>query len=283
MGRWFAEFLANQGNIVTISGRNQQRLQQASRQLGVKTGIIAESIDSAEIIILSVPIDSFEDVVREISPYILPGQKIIDITSVKTHPVSIMHKYINKGLILGTHPMFGPGAKGFQGNSVILTPTNDDEHELAQKVELFLNSQGAKVIYTSPEEHDRMMSLLLGLTHFIAIVTADSMSETGILQKAADIGGVTFNALLNIAGAVISEDPEFYASLQMNLPYLPEFTELYSKKTQQWAEIVKNKDKAKFVAKMSALREHFAAEGIDLKAAYQNLYKLAGKESNLDK
>jgi prephenate dehydrogenase len=283
MGRWFAEFLANQGNKVTISGRNRQRLQQTGRQLGVETGAAAESVDSAEIIILSVPIDSFEDVVREISPYILPGQKIIDITSVKTHPVSIMHKYINKGLILGTHPMFGPGAKGFKGNSVILTPTNDDEHELAQKVELFLNSQGAKVIYTSPEEHDRMMSLLLGLTHFIAIVTADSMSETGILQKAADIGGVTFNALLNIAGAVISEDPEFYASLQMNLPYLPEFTDLYSKKTQQWAEIVKNKDKAKFVAKMSALREHFAAEGIDLKAAYQNLYKLAGKESNLDK
>jgi prephenate dehydrogenase len=279
MGRWLAGYLVDNGYRVIISGRNQQRLQETKRQLDVKVNTCIEAVDCADIIILSVSIDNFEDVVREIGPHIFPEQTVIDITSIKTAPVSLMHKYIKSGLVLGTHPMFGPGAKDILGNTFVLTPTNEPEHVFAQKVAGYLTSRGARVIYASPEEHDEMMSLLLGLSHLMAIVTADTMSGTKILKKAIDTGGVTFNALLTVAGAVISEDPEFYASLQMNLPQAPEFAEMYSRKAQEWAEIVKSKNRDKFVAKMTALKQQFAAEQINLESTYKNLYKLAGKDT----
>jgi prephenate dehydrogenase len=278
MGRWLAERLVKEDYRVAISGRDQQRLEETARQLDVDIRTRLEAVDWADIIILSVSIDSFEDVVKEIGPYVLPEQPVIDITSIKTSPVNMMHKYIKKGLVLGTHPLFGPGARDIQGNTIVLTPTNDQEKAFAGKVEGFLTSRGARVIYASPEEHDDMMSLILGLSHLMAIVTADTMSGTKILKKAIDAGGVTFNALLAVAAAVISEDPEFYASLQMNLPQAPEFAEMYSRRAQEWAEMVKSRDRAKFVEKMNSIKQKFAEEQIDLKTAYQDLYKLAGKD-----
>jgi prephenate dehydrogenase len=278
MGRWFTRHLTNDSYRVIIAGRNRQRLEEAGHQLDVQVNTSIEAVDCADIIILSVSIDNFEDAVREIGPLILPEQVVMDITSIKVAPVDIMHKYIKKGLVLGTHPMFGPGAKDITGNTFVLTPTNEQELAFAKKVEFYLKSKTARVIFTTPEEHDRMISLILGLSHLMAIVAADTISGTGILKKAADIGGITFDALLNVAGAVISEDPEFYASLQMNLPQLPDFASMLAGKAQEWAKIVKSKDRDKFVTKMSALKQKFTDEQIDLQSAYKNLYKLAGKD-----
>jgi prephenate dehydrogenase len=280
MGRWIAAYLIKEGYRVIIAGRNQQRLEEAGRQLDIQVNTCTDAVDCADIIILSVSIDSFEDVAREIGPLVLPEQMVIDITSIKTAPVNIMHKYIKKGLILGTHPMFGPGAKDVTGNTFVLTPTDERELAFAKRVETYLKTKGARVIFATPGEHDEMISLILGLSHLMAIVTADTMSGTKILKKAADTGGITFNALLNVAGAVISEDPEFYASLQMNLPQLPEFAEMFASKAQQWANIVSTRDREQFVEKMNNIKQQFADEGIDLHSAYKNLYKLAGKDNS---
>ncbi|GAJ00954.1 unnamed protein product, partial [marine sediment metagenome] len=36
MGRWFARFLVKEGKEVVITGRNQKKLRETGRQLGVK-------------------------------------------------------------------------------------------------------------------------------------------------------------------------------------------------------------------------------------------------------
>jgi prephenate dehydrogenase len=280
MGRWIANHLLKEGYRVIIAGRNQERMEEVKHQLDVHINTPVDAVDCADIVILSVPPDSFEDVAREIGPLVLPEQMVIDITSIKTAPINIMHKYIKKGQILGTHPMFGPGAKDVTGNTFVLTPTDEREQAFAGRVERYLKLRGARVIFATPEEHDEMISLILGLSHLMAIVTADTMSGTKILKKAADTGGITFNALLNVAGAVISEDPEFYASLQMNLPQLPQFAEMFAGKAQQWAKIVGSKDREQFIEKMNSVKQQFIDEGIDLQSAYKNLYKLAGKDTS---
>ncbi|HUV46350.1 MAG TPA: prephenate dehydrogenase/arogenate dehydrogenase family protein, partial [Dehalococcoidia bacterium] len=111
MGRWFANFLLKEGKEVIITGRNERKLLAAKRQLGVEVATNVEAVKSADAILLSVPIDNFEEVVEQISPYMRPEQVIIDITSVKVFPVETMHKHIKAGLTLGTHPVFGPGAR----------------------------------------------------------------------------------------------------------------------------------------------------------------------------
>ena len=98
MGRFFADFLLKDGKEVVITGRDREKLLEAGHQLGIPvTTDNTEAIDGADYILLSVPIDSFEEVVKQLSSHIKSGQVLIDNTSVKAGPVDIMHKYIKTG------------------------------------------------------------------------------------------------------------------------------------------------------------------------------------------
>ena len=274
MGRWCAKFLLQEGHEVVITGRNQNKLLEAKRQLGVEAATNIEAAKLAQAIIISVPIDNFEEVVEQICPHTRPNQVIIDITSIKAFPVEIMHKYIKTGVALGVHPMFGPGARGIANQSFVLTPTNNDETALAQKVREYLETRRARVSLMSPDEHDEMMAVILGLSHFIAIVSADTLLSVNKLKQMKAIGGSTFKLLLTLAEGVISEDPEFYTSLQMNLPNVAEIEKLFQRKAKTWADLVANKDRQGFARRMNELKDRLYQVNPDFGRAYEAMYKL---------
>ena len=275
MGRWFASFLLKEGQEVIITGRNEKKLLAAKRQLGVEaTTDNVAAVKSANTILLSVPIDNFEEVVEQVSPYMRPEQVIIDITSIKVFPVETMHKHIKVGLTLGTHPVFGPGAKSIANQNFVLTPTNERERTLAQKVRGYLETRGAKVALMTPQEHDEMMAVILGLSHFIAIVSADTLLSFDRLKQMEAISGITYKVLLTLVESVISEAPELYASLQMSLPKMMEIEELFQKRGQIWTDLVKNKDRQEFVKRMKVLRNRLEEGNPDFGKAYANMYKI---------
>ena len=274
MGRWFASFLLKDGKEVVITGRNERKLLEARQQLGVEVATNAEAVKSADVILLSVTIDSFELVVEEIQSYIQPKQVVIDITSIKVFPVETMHKHIKTGLTLGIHPMFGPGARSMANQNFILTPTNGEERALAEKIRGYLQKRGAVATLMTPHEHDDLMAVILGLSHFIAIVSADTLLSLGRLKQMEAISGTTYKLLLTLVESVISEDAEFYASLQMSLPNITEIEELFQRNSKTWAELVKNEDRQEFVHRMNALRDGFKRDNPDFGKAYQNMYKI---------
>jgi prephenate dehydrogenase len=61
----------------------------------------------------------------------------------------------------------------------------------------------------SPGEHDRMMTVVLGLAHFISIVTADTLATVDRLPQMKAIGVSTYRVLTTLVESVISEDPSF--------------------------------------------------------------------------
>lgn len=274
MGQWFARFLLQDGQQVIITGRNEEKLLEVKQQLEVETSTNLEAVKQADVILISVPIDNFEQVVQQIAPHTHSGQAIVDITSVKVLPVEIMHQHIKTGVTLGTHPVFGPGAKDISNQNFVLTPTNEKETTLAQKIKGYLEAKGAKVTLMNPKEHDEIMTVILGLSHFIAIVSADTLLSSGKFQRMQEIGGTTYKVLLTLIESVISEDPELYVSLQMNLPKMAEIEELFQRNSKTWAAIVRNRDRQEFVKKMSALRIELQKSDPDFHKAYENMYKL---------
>jgi len=275
MGQWFANFLLKDGKEVIITGRNEKKLLEAREQLGVETtSSLSSAVKSADVVLISVPIDNFEEVVKQLQPHLHPKQVIIDITSIKVFPVETMHKYIKTGLVLGAHPVFGPGARDIVNQNFVLTPTNEKETALAQKIKQYLEARGARATLMTPHEHDEMMAVILGLSHFIAIVSADTLLSFDSLKQMEAIGGSTYKVLLTLAESVISEDPEFYVSLQMNLPKMTEIEELFQRSLKTWADIVKNKDRQEFIKRMNALKDRLEKSIPDFRKAYENMYKL---------
>ena len=275
MGQWFARLLIQEGKAVTITGRDKTKLEEAQKKLDVAVSTNFSDLKSADAVIISVPADCFEETVKQMSPYTYSDQLIFDVTSVKSIPVELMHRYITNGQVLGTHPVFGPGARSLSNQNFVLTPTTPQEENLAQKVKDFLVKREAKVQIMTPAEHDGMMSVILGLAHFIAIVSADSLAGLDKLKEMESIGGITYKVLWTLVESVISEDPELYASLQMNLPQLPDLHQQFLNNTAEWAELVKNKDREEFVRRMKTLRSGLEAKSNNFGKAYDNMYKIA--------
>ncbi len=276
MGRWFARFLLKEGKEVLLIGRSRARLEEAREELGAgEVSTESRVVKSADIVLVSVPVDHFEEVVKRLSPYTRPGQIILDVTSVKTLPVEAMHQHIKRGRVLGTHPLFGPGARSLANQNFVLTPTSDEESALAEKARGYLQERGAKVRLMTPEEHDDMMAVILGLAHYIALVSADSLVSFEHLKEMEVISGVTYRVLLTLVESVLSEDPELYASLQMNLPGLPKIQQQFQGSAKTWAELVRRKDRQGFIRKMKAIRAKLEENNPDFGKSYDNMYKIA--------
>jgi prephenate dehydrogenase len=276
MGQWFARQLHSEGYDIIIADPG---LSKAGREgYNFNSAILAdntEAVKQADVVIISVPIDSLDEVIPEIAPHIRPEQIILDDTSVKVLPVSLMHQHIRTGLTLGTHPVFGPGAGSLAGHNIVLTPTNDRQRALAEKLRAYLEKRKARVSLMTPEAHDELMAVVLGLAHFIAIAAADALVEFDRLKELREIGGVTYRALLTLIESVISEDAALYASIQMNLPKMPAVHDLFAKSIGRWTELVKDKNRTEFIERMNVLRKRLEENNADFGRAYQNMYRLA--------
>lgn len=275
MGRWFASLLVKDGMNVIITGRNEGRLLEAGRQLGVEATTGEEAVKRADIVIISVPILSFKDVVKEIAPFTSPRQLIVDVTSVKTMPVDTMHSYIKESTVLGTHPVFGPGAKSPANQNFVLTPTSEKEEAAAARAREYLEARGARVTLMTPGEHDRIMAIILGLSHFIAIVSADTLLSFNRLREMETISGATYKVLVTLVESVISEDPDLYAALQMSLPEMPDIEKSFLTRAKAWADLVRKQDRHGFVEKMKAVRSGFEKDNPNFGKAYENMYRMA--------
>ena len=194
MGAWCARFLKGEGKEVVLIGRSMERLAPVAAELGVPATTETSAVSDADAIIVSVPVDHFEKVIQDLSKYTNEKQIILDVTSLKTAPVATMQQHIKKGRILGTHPVFGPGAKSAAGHHFVLTPTSQSERELAEEVKSFLEKRGGIVSVMTPAEHDEMMSVILGLAHYIAIVSADTLLNFEHRKKMEAVSGITYLA-----------------------------------------------------------------------------------------
>jgi len=254
MGQWFARLLKKEGHDVVISGRDQAKLKEAGRGLGVSTAANITAVKDAAAVLLSVTIECFSDVVQEIGPHISPGQIVLDITSIKESPVAAMHRYLKTPRVLGTHPLFGPGAESLENQNFVLTPTSATERELANKVAGYLEERKARVTVMTPREHDDLMGIILGLSHFIAIVAADTLLDSGVLQQTKAVGSPTYRVLLALIESVLAEDPELYGTLQMNLPGAAVIEKAFSEKARVWTGMVEGKQRREFVRQMKDLQ-----------------------------
>jgi prephenate dehydrogenase len=281
MGVWFAKFFLKEGYSVVVASRNKEKLLKLKRELAVETADFVEAVKNADKILICVSISAFESVVKTISPSIREGQVVMDICSIKEHPVNVMHKHIKNGLVLGTHPVFGPGSKSVIHKTFILTPTNPEEKELAESSKQWLKTKKARVFVMSPKKHDELMSVVLGLPHFIGLVACDALLEQANYSETKSVAGTTYRMLFTLAEVATLENPELFASLQLNLPELEKIEESFIEKAYKWLNLIKQKDRAAITSKMENLKSKLMETSRDYERLYETMYKMLEAAENL--
>jgi len=274
MGRWFTRLFLEEGDSVIVSSRSREKLLKMRDEFGVEITDNVNAVEKADRVLICVPLESFEAVVKEIHSHIRPDQIVMDICSIKERTVEIMHQYVKTGLTLGTHPVFGPGVKNIENQNFVLTPVNDEEKRFAWEFKRWLEERRAKVFIMSPRKHDELMSVVLGLPHFLGLVVCDVLLNYPNFLETKKVAGASYKILLTLAEAVASEETEFYTSLQMNLPEIDKIEGLFLKKSEEWLNTVRRKDRAAFASKMELVKTELRETSPDYASSYETMHRL---------
>lgn len=167
----------------------------------------------ADIVVLAVPLSQLEAVLRDIAPHLRPGTTVIDVVSVKVEPARLMLQYLPEHVdVVASHPLFGPAsaADGLAGHRIAWCPLRGRGH---RRLAAFLRGLGLEVIGTTPDQHDRDMAVVQGLTHLIA----RSLSRLGPMPHR--MATRSFQKLAEAAAIVQDDSPELLATILRANPH----------------------------------------------------------------
>ena len=259
MGRWFAVFFKENGIEVLIVDKDEHT-EKIAKQIGVQflnTDILnEEEILDTDVLLISVPIDITERVIERVAPKMRKGSLLMDITSVKKMPLETMERCTNEAVeILGTHPLFGPSTKSLQGQTIIFVPSRKGQlYELLY--ELF-KSNGARIEFLTAERHDEILSVILGLTHFILISFGITLKKLDFdVEGSRKYMNPMFEILMDFIGRHLHQDPHLYAMIQTNFE-MGKIHETFVTVADRLCELVSAGDVEGFMAEMRAAKEHF--------------------------
>ncbi len=232
MGRTFAGIFERAGHRVICSGRNT----------ALTNSDLAKKSD---LVLVSVPIHSTVSVISEIAPLLRPDQVICDLTSVKEAPVAAM--LASKAQVLGLHPMFGPGVSSFGGQTIIATPARCDEITADAILGIFTN-EGARITIATAQEHDRMMAIVQGVTHFATLALADTMRRCGIdIDAILQFTSPVYRIELGLIGRILGQDGTLYADILRCNPSVPGVLKAFEASVASLMEGVSADDPERFM------------------------------------
>jgi len=179
----------------------------------------ASDIDSllacSELIVLAVPLDRFEKVLRQLRPRLSSRHQVMDVCSVKEMPCRIMDEVLGDDIgHAGCHPLFGPLSIARSEPLRVVVCPSDRHRDVARRARALFCSIGAEVTEQAPGQHDRFMALTHAMAFFIARGLLD-MGVDGDLRWAPP----SFAALAASIAAVRADAGHLFNAIQTQNPY----------------------------------------------------------------
>jgi chorismate mutase/prephenate dehydrogenase len=207
MGRWFARFLSSQGYDIDIADP-------AGEVPGYRhhEDWTTLSLDY-DIIVVATPLRISAEVLSQLAAK-APSAVVFDVGSLKSPLRSGLRELAAAGVkVCSVHPMFGPDTELLSGRHVIFIDLGSEEANTLAKG-LFASTMATQVDMDL-ESHDRLIAYVLGLSHALNLAFTSALAESGeAAPKLAMLSSTTFDAQLQIATSVSSENPKLYFEIQ---------------------------------------------------------------------
>ena len=204
IGSSLAHVIRQQGlaEHIAISTRSAETLARA-KALGLGDSYFAdagETVKDADLVIVSVPVGSSEEVAKQIAPHLKSGAVVTDVGSTKQSVVTQMQPHIPAGVhFIPGHPIAGTEKSGpdagfaelFENRWCILTPPEDTDEDEVAKLSRFWEVCGSKVDRMDAGHHDLVLAIVSHLPHLIAyniVGTADDLetvTESEVIKYSA--------------------------------------------------------------------------------------------------
>jgi prephenate dehydrogenase len=179
-----------------------------------------------DVVILAVSIRAFEDVLLKVLPQLGPASMLVDVSTVKVHPASLLARHAAGRPWIATHPMFGPSSfekqgGSLQGRRLVITDHALPAATLAAATAA-LKGLGLNVLAMTPDAHDRMLAETLFLTHYVA----QAVARGGFVRT--DIDTLSFGFLMDAVESVRG-DTELFRDVFAFNPHCAEIIARFEK------------------------------------------------------
>jgi prephenate dehydrogenase len=198
------------------------------------------------------------NVVREISPCLKRGKMLVEMTSVKGRMHAELKRIssLRKVTLLSIHPLFGPLSKSRNFKMCVIGNKRDQ----AAARRLF---PGAKTFLLGVEEHDRLMAYTLSLVHLLNLAFVSTVDEGVRLTEFKKTATPLATAQLSVGQAVLSQNPQLFAHIQIENPYLTDVLSSVIAQLESLRGLLKTRDVSEFEKKFSGLAARFKRTELD--------------------
>ncbi|OPY11965.1 MAG: T-protein [Syntrophus sp. PtaB.Bin001] len=229
MGRWFAHFFSQEGYTVHIAHKDE----------GMS---LAEMGARCSVVMVSVPIGVTCEVIEKIGPAMRKDALLMDITSIKAEPVEAMLRSTECDVI-GCHPLFGPEVPSLEGYSFVICPARTGKGTWLSWLRTLLRKNGARLVETTPEEHDRFMGIIQGLNHFNTMTFGVAMDALGVdIEALKPFMTPIFEEKIRIIREVFNHNARMYSEILTRNPYLPAILERYEQTVGELKHLIEIRD-----------------------------------------
>lgn len=153
-----------------------------------KNNSTEDVIKGADLIVLCCPLGKYEQVLKEIKPFIEDGCLITDVGSVKYCTLGIVSSVLGEDKLksfIPAHPIAGSEKSGFdasydslyQERKTILTPTPVNNEQDIDKIEELWKACGSAIEISGAEEHDEIYAQISHLPQFLAFCYLNALMK----------------------------------------------------------------------------------------------------------
>ena len=209
-----------------------------------------KAVIDADLIIIGVPVDSYEVILKKIIKYIKTGAIITDVGSVKKEVIKRASKIIPKNIsFVPGHPIAGTEKSGpesgfsglFKNGWCILTPGNNINKKDIKLIKIMWEKVGMKVDIMDADHHDLVLAITSHIPHIIAysIVGTVADLEFSIKKEVIKYAASGFRDFTRIAAS----DPTMWRDIALlNKVSIIKALELFKKDLNALEQAIQSDD-----------------------------------------
>jgi prephenate dehydrogenase len=223
IGGSFALALRRAGAVARVVGvgRSQANLARAM-ELGVIDAIATDAADAlagADLVLVAVPVQQTERVLRHIADHIEPCAAVTDGGSTKRDVIAAARNALGARLpqFVPAHPIAGAELSGveaatadlYRGRTVVITPIAESLNEARTRVTQAWLACGARLVEMTAERHDAVLAAVSHLPHALAFALVDMIADRADGAELFSFAGAGFRDFTRIA----SSSPEMWRDI----------------------------------------------------------------------
>lgn len=250
MGTWLAHFFHAQGHAVTT-------FDPAGGLEGFPTTpTLAEGLAGAHVAIVATPLEAAHETLRA-TLALRPRALVVDIFSLKSVVAPMIRDAVASGLhVASIHPLFGPDARLLAGRTLLVCDTGD--RAASKQIRAFFEPTALTIRDLSLESHDRVMAIVLGLSHAVNLIFSRALVRTGVgFRTLQDFGSSTFHKQVRTAAEVAAENPALYHAIQRQNHESGAALGLLTEVTREFVDAALDADPTAFIEEMRRMREWY--------------------------